>query len=112
MEPLVIRSGLLPLIRTLDGACAKRLSVDIYHQLHFMAFDVIGEVAFGQSFNMLEHGEHEMVEWIASLLGYSMLRNALPILHHYEPRFIKNLKKVTLLNFILGNQYAYIYLCM
>ncbi|KAJ9083618.1 hypothetical protein DSO57_1032874 [Entomophthora muscae] len=69
MEPIIIEKGILPLLANLEDAEG---SVDLLKQLHYMSWDVIGELGFGKSFEMLKSGGHPAASWMESVLKLSM----------------------------------------
>jgi cytochrome P450 len=56
MEPL-IEARVRLAIRRIQEEMEARGTVDVYKWWIFMATDIIGELCFGDSFHMLEHGE-------------------------------------------------------
>ncbi|KAJ9083623.1 hypothetical protein DSO57_1032879 [Entomophthora muscae] len=92
MEPIVVEKGIKPLLSRLDKACDESM-IDILHQLHYMSWDIIGELGFGQSFKMVETGGHPAVTWLSSVLNYAMVCYAVPFLSRFKSPEGEKLRK-------------------
>jgi cytochrome P450 len=68
-EP-IIRGYVDTLIQRLDGHVVtnQHEPLDIVRLYNLLTFDIIADLAFGESLGMLENGEY--VPWVASMLGY------------------------------------------
>ncbi|KAI9591942.1 cytochrome P450 [Syncephalis fuscata] len=66
LEPMIYSSGIACLIDRIDKYVDDGQSMDILHLLSCMTFDVIGEVAFGKSFNLLSETKDSVpiVKWM------------------------------------------------
>jgi benzoate 4-monooxygenase len=49
--------------------------VDLLYVFHLMAFDVIGEIAFGRKFGLLDEGkeDHPVVKWLDDITHLGMV---------------------------------------
>ncbi|KXS11967.1 cytochrome P450 [Gonapodya prolifera JEL478] len=61
---------------------------DVVKLVHNVALDVIGESAFGRSFDMVESGNNPLLTAINRLLVWSALGMTLPILHVIPVQFV------------------------
>lgn len=84
MEPAILRVGVAPLLANLAGAAAAGTSIDMFHQLHFFSWDVIGQLVFGESFRMLELGSHPAVQWLDAIVVYGVLSILCPVLRNFK----------------------------
>ncbi|RKP25993.1 cytochrome P450 [Syncephalis pseudoplumigaleata] len=84
MEPLVHRAGIAPLVQRLNAHADDGQTFDIMAVLHYATLDVIGEVAFGESFHTLtvKPGEkaHPILHWIDDICYLGLLREGLGVL--------------------------------
>ncbi|RKP04625.1 cytochrome P450 [Thamnocephalis sphaerospora] len=73
MEPLIQEVGVTRLLDLLRKHADAEEPVDLLCALQLMTFDVIGEIAFGRSFAMLETGTvHPIIEWIDDTTSLSV----------------------------------------
>lgn len=74
------------LIETQVGIFIDKISsvddpvVNFYDQLKFLSFDIVGEIAFGGSFRMLQNGGHQITKWIEIHHRYVILSTFIPLL--------------------------------
>ncbi|KAI9594736.1 cytochrome P450 [Syncephalis fuscata] len=97
MEPLIHRAGVEPLVQRLSAHADAGDTFDIMMILHYTTLDVIGEVAFGGSFNtvVVKPGEkpHPILHWIDDISYLGLLQEGLGIFcnpyffpRHHESR--------------------------
>ncbi|OZJ03917.1 hypothetical protein BZG36_03279 [Bifiguratus adelaidae] len=81
MERFILDSGVIKLMDKFDKRFAgKGIEVNMYNEWHCMAFDVIGELAYGQSFGMIDRGHHPFTKWLAGARGIPIVQGTFPIL--------------------------------
>ncbi|KAI0238958.1 hypothetical protein L0F63_005025, partial [Massospora cicadina] len=78
MEPAIIESSLKPLLNNFDRAATSGETINLYLQFHYFSWDMIGRLAFGESFNMLKNGSHPAVKWLKGVLEHAMISLAVP----------------------------------
>ncbi|KAJ1678603.1 hypothetical protein EV182_003719, partial [Spiromyces aspiralis] len=75
MESMIMSNGCIALLRKLRRIWEEEKGRDAgtslarfnyMKEFHYMAFDVIGDLAFGRSFGILETGDARILEWIES----------------------------------------------
>ncbi|KAI9294176.1 cytochrome P450 [Neoconidiobolus thromboides FSU 785] len=67
----------------------QKLDFGLY--FHYFAFDVIGDLAFGKSFNMLKDGHHPIVDWVKDLSKIGALVFTFPFMKYYQFKTVKKL---------------------
>ncbi|RKP08696.1 cytochrome P450 [Thamnocephalis sphaerospora] len=75
LEPLIHKTGTANLLELLHKHADANEPVDMMHALRLMTFDVIGEIAFGRSFDMLTTGNnHPITKWIEDHIRLSIVK--------------------------------------
>ncbi|KAF6811305.1 cytochrome p450 monooxygenase [Colletotrichum plurivorum] len=76
---------------------AVRSSADVHEWWSLMATDVIGQLSFGESFEMLENGKkNNYVQALDAVVSATTLRYELPLLHSFVSRFpTKSMRHLT-----------------
>ncbi|KAI9590903.1 cytochrome P450 [Syncephalis fuscata] len=75
LEPLIYKVGIARLVVRLQEYADSGSSVDLMDMLKKMTFDIIGEVAFGKTFGLLEKQEsHPIIKWMQSRIQYGTLK--------------------------------------
>jgi cytochrome P450 len=65
LEDLMMESGVLALMDKFSAKYAdKGVVCNIFNEFHLMAFDILGELAYGKSFNMIKRDSHPFPTWI------------------------------------------------
>lgn len=60
-----MESGIVALMNKLEARYAdKHVVCNIFNEFHLMAFDILGELAYGKSFNMIDRESHPFPTWI------------------------------------------------
>ncbi|CAJ2504798.1 Uu.00g121920.m01.CDS01 [Anthostomella pinea] len=82
-------------IRRMGEEMQRREVADVFHWFLSMGTDIIGELSFGQSFEMLETGEEsQYIRDLKTLAKFSGIRATFPFLiklgHHVNIPFIKD----------------------
>ncbi|KAK9693060.1 hypothetical protein K7432_014081, partial [Basidiobolus ranarum] len=85
MEPLVWQSGVNALMATFEQSAQSGEVINIYSEFHYMAFDIVGELAFGKSFQLIKNKDHPIVGWLKDAQTRVTLRIMFPILKYLEP---------------------------
>ncbi|RKP06428.1 cytochrome P450 [Thamnocephalis sphaerospora] len=68
MEPLILEAGIRPLVRRLDGHAAADDVVDMKKLFAYMAYDVISELCYGKSFQLLQQDNHPMPKHMSNTM--------------------------------------------
>ncbi|KAI8056259.1 cytochrome P450 [Syncephalis plumigaleata] len=98
LEPMLYDIG----IRRLADVVRKRANtgevVDLLDLFHRMTFDVIGEVAFGKTFDLLINTEehHPIIEWLDATTDLGVKKHLLGSLFHpiFFPSLVKSSEKL------------------
>ncbi|KAJ2763158.1 hypothetical protein H4S06_000253 [Coemansia sp. BCRC 34490] len=82
-EDKILDHGVLSLISLWDRQIAtspdqKKTRVNFYYDFHGMAFDIIGVLGFGKSFNILATGDRKMVECTGKTVSLGAFRASAP----------------------------------
>ena len=65
LEDVIMDSGILALMDKLDTKFAdKHIACNVFDEFHLLAFDILGEMAFGKSFDMIKLQHHPFVDWL------------------------------------------------
>ncbi|KAJ9063554.1 putative cytochrome P450 monooxygenase [Entomophthora muscae] len=86
MEPVIIECALKPLIDNIDKAAKSNEPINLHNQFHCYAWDIIGRLAFGESFNMLNSGSHPVVGWVKRVLEEAMLSLIIPFYGRFKSK--------------------------
>lgn len=85
MVPTIMETGVDPLVSNLRAAALAGRPVDLFQQLHFLAWDVIGQLTFGRSFGMLQtSANHPAVGWVSSVLRFGAVCYGFPLLARFR----------------------------
>ncbi|OZJ03916.1 hypothetical protein BZG36_03278 [Bifiguratus adelaidae] len=103
MEGYILDSGVIALVDKFDKEFAdKPVEVNMYEEWHYMAFDIIGELAFGQSFGLIQKGYHPFTKWLGTGRALVAAKSTFPILNHFpewslfwiSPKGVSNRRKL------------------
>ncbi|KAI9282074.1 cytochrome P450 [Umbelopsis sp. AD052] len=84
LEDLIMESGIIALMDKLSAKYAdKHVVCNIFNELHLMAFDILGELAYGKSFNMIQRESHPFPTWIKTRSTMMPLCTTFPEINHY-----------------------------
>jgi benzoate 4-monooxygenase len=65
LEDVIMDSGILALMDKFDTKFAdKHIACNVFDEFHLLAFDILGEMAFGKSFDMIKLQHHPFVDWL------------------------------------------------
>ncbi|KAJ5342279.1 hypothetical protein N7541_011403 [Penicillium brevicompactum] len=81
-EPIIQKNVNL-LLQQLESRAAKGLSTDMRAWYNYTTFDLIGDLAFGESFGCLATSEYH--EWVQFVLSYFHLSTLLQVAHRFRP---------------------------
>ncbi|KXN65959.1 cytochrome P450 [Conidiobolus coronatus NRRL 28638] len=88
MEPQIWQTGVLELLKKLDTKCEANELVNFIDEFHYLTVDIIGELAFGQQFNMIQNLEHELMDHIKNSTLMMVLHLSLPFLQYVRVPFL------------------------
>ncbi|KAJ1911970.1 hypothetical protein H4219_005768 [Mycoemilia scoparia] len=109
MEQSILEAGPLSVMKKFDeairqkesddGGCGGAAKVNYVDSFHYMTFDVIGELAFGQSFGMLQKGDLFALDGIKALNTLEYFKEVyVPLLSKYKellvPSMIKKINRL------------------
>ncbi|KAJ1662170.1 hypothetical protein EV178_006108 [Coemansia sp. RSA 1646] len=83
-EDKVLGHGVLSLMQTwnsqlmLSQDTKKKALVNFYYGFHGLAFDIIGVLGFGNSFNILSTGDTAIIDQVSKTLNLGILQSSLP----------------------------------
>ncbi|KAJ2524650.1 hypothetical protein GGI11_000653 [Coemansia sp. RSA 2049] len=82
-EDKVLKHGVLSLINQWDSQIASSPTansalVNFYYGFHSMAFDIIGVLGFGKSFEILSSGDKKIIDCVSKSNMLSVVRSRLP----------------------------------
>jgi cytochrome P450 len=80
IEPLISRTGVETLMEKFERHAADGQVTNLFQEFMYMTFDVVGEVAFGRSFDMIRRNGHPMLQWMEDFSRMNMYRIMMPIL--------------------------------
>ncbi|KAI9298435.1 cytochrome P450 [Neoconidiobolus thromboides FSU 785] len=90
IEHIVIEN-VINLINKIKNLAKEKDVFDLSIYFHYFSFDVIGSLAFGNSFDMLNEGYHPVIGWIKDFFFISILCTMMPILKIYKFKSVQNL---------------------
>ncbi|KAI9594790.1 cytochrome P450 [Syncephalis fuscata] len=80
LEPFIYRAGVACLVDRVAQYASTGETFDIHELFHYATFDIIGEVAFGGSFNTLKgkpgDKPHPVIDWFRDMTYLSLLKEA------------------------------------
>ncbi|KAJ2556157.1 hypothetical protein EV175_002112, partial [Coemansia sp. RSA 1933] len=97
-EDKILEHGILSLMAHWDLQLAERKGTDkkarvnYYYGFHGMAFDVIGILGFGRSFNVITTGDTTIIEQVYKTLKVGILQSSMP-LGNYMHRLFRDMVK-------------------
>ncbi|ORX67060.1 cytochrome P450 [Linderina pennispora] len=100
VEGLIVESGASALIKLWDSEIASQggiARINYFYTFHRMGYDVIGELAFGRTFNTLPTGDMELIDWIHDSIKLSILIGQAPIITKFLwvfRRLVDSTKKI------------------
>ncbi|KAH8550524.1 cytochrome P450 [Umbelopsis sp. PMI_123] len=65
LENVIMQSGVEAFLNKLDGLYAdKGVACNLFIEFHCLAMDILGELAYGKSFNMIQSQRHPFTQWL------------------------------------------------
>ncbi|KAJ2662118.1 hypothetical protein IWW48_002014 [Coemansia sp. RSA 1200] len=98
-EDKILEHGVLSLMRSWDSQLAlsknketmeKKTRVNFYYGYHGIAFDVIGILGYGASFNVIPSGDKTIIDQLRTTISLGILQTSLP-LGNYTHRLFYNM---------------------
>ncbi|PVU86167.1 hypothetical protein BB560_006800, partial [Smittium megazygosporum] len=83
VEDLVLEHGILLLKAKIDYECKRnnvQYLMNYYSLFQSVAADIIGELAFGKTFEAVKNGGHDILGWVTIAMKANQLKQAFPIL--------------------------------
>lgn len=81
MEPTVVQAGVLPLLANLAAAAGSGAVIDIFHQFHYLSWDIVIELVYGRPFGLLKGSANQcVVRWMDRTFLHGILTTAVPFL--------------------------------
>ncbi|ORX68578.1 cytochrome P450 [Linderina pennispora] len=95
VEDLVVDAGANSLIKVWDAALAEqgdKARINYFYSFHRAGFDVIGALGFGQSFNILQTGNTEVIDNMQNAIHLKVLTSMIPF-SRFVPALFKEEKQ-------------------
>ncbi|KAG2172901.1 hypothetical protein INT43_000251 [Umbelopsis isabellina] len=90
LEDIFMDNGILLFLDKLDKNVAdKNMPANLFNEFHLLAFDVLGELAFGKSFDMVKMNSHPFTSWLKARSSIIPLLTTFPMLNKY-PMLVRN----------------------
>ncbi|KAJ5745275.1 hypothetical protein N7520_010457 [Penicillium odoratum] len=70
-------------ITQIEKKCKEKSAIDLRMWYNYTTFDLIGDLAFGETFGCLENSEYH--EWVAFVLDYFFAATLLQVVHRFYP---------------------------
>jgi cytochrome P450 len=65
LENVIMQSGVEAFLNKLDSLYAdKGVACNLFIEFHCLAMDILGELAYGKSFNMIQSQRHPFTQWL------------------------------------------------
>jgi len=65
LENVIMDSGVLALLNKFDAKyCDKKIACNLFTEFGLLSFDVIGELAYGKTFDMIKLDSHPFPGWL------------------------------------------------
>jgi hypothetical protein len=74
LENVIMSSGVEAFLNKLrDQYADKGVPCNLFVEFHSLALDIFGELAYGQSFNMIQCRDHPFTEWLRVCISLAAL---------------------------------------
>ncbi|RKP36912.1 cytochrome P450, partial [Dimargaris cristalligena] len=96
VEDVIIESGVRPLMTKLHRLAPQTnqfVSFNLYWDFQGLAFDIIGRLAFGKSFNVLQTGDRTVLDWFNDYFVYTTITRVFSFLKGRSVPFIPALER-------------------
>ncbi|CAO3662610.1 unnamed protein product [Umbelopsis ramanniana] len=88
LEDVIMDSGILALMDKWETKFAdKHIACNTFDEFHLLAFDILGEMAFGKSFDMIKLQHHPFVDWLKARSKQIPFTTTFPSANRY-PRLL------------------------
>jgi benzoate 4-monooxygenase len=65
LEDIIMDSGILALMDKFNTKFVNQhIACNLFDEFHLLAFDILGELAYGKSFDMIKLQHHPFVDWL------------------------------------------------
>lgn len=65
LEDVIMESGVKAFLQKLESLYAdKNIVCNLFIEFHCLAMDILGELAYGKSFNMIQSQSHPFTGWL------------------------------------------------
>ncbi|KAI9296060.1 cytochrome P450 [Neoconidiobolus thromboides FSU 785] len=81
------------LVNKIEKMALEEKDFNIGLFFHYFSFDVIGDVAYGKSFDMLKNGYHPVIGWIKNFFFLAVLVSSFSFLKHFKFESVTQLYK-------------------
>ncbi|KAI8584355.1 hypothetical protein K450DRAFT_219433 [Umbelopsis ramanniana AG] len=88
LEDVIMDSGILALMDKFDTKFANQHVVcNLFDEFHLLAFDILGEMAYGKSFDMIKLQSHPFADWLKTRTKQMPVTTTFPGINRY-PRLL------------------------
>ncbi|KAI9296937.1 cytochrome P450 [Neoconidiobolus thromboides FSU 785] len=87
----IIHNNVKNLVEKLNDYSYSNQKFDLGLYFHYFSFDVIGDIGFGKSFNMVNDGYHPVIGWVKDTFYLSFILFIFPIFKNIQFRSVKSL---------------------
>ncbi|KAI9296052.1 cytochrome P450 [Neoconidiobolus thromboides FSU 785] len=87
----VVKENVDNLVNKLEEFSDNNQKFDLGLYFHYFSFDIIGDVGYGKSFNMVKEGHHPVIGWIKDAFRIFALVAAFPVFRHLQYACVKSL---------------------
>ncbi|KAI9295030.1 cytochrome P450 [Neoconidiobolus thromboides FSU 785] len=89
----LVKQNVNILVNKIEEKALKGEYFNIGLLFNYFSFDVIGDVAYGKSFDMLKNGYHPVIGWIKNFFVIAVFVGPFPFLKHYKFESVTQLYK-------------------
>ncbi|KAI9290546.1 cytochrome P450 [Neoconidiobolus thromboides FSU 785] len=89
----LVKENVSNLVTKVGEMSSNNKDFDLGLYFHYFSFDVIGDLAFGKSFDTLKNGHHPVIDWIKGFFYLSLMVGIFPFLKYYKFNSITQLYK-------------------
>ncbi|KAM3579467.1 hypothetical protein VKS41_007926 [Umbelopsis sp. WA50703] len=90
LEDIFMDDAILLFLDKMGKKADKNELANMFKELHLLAFDVLGELAFGKSFDMVKMNDHPFTSWLKARSSIIPLLTTYPSLNAY-PMLVRKL---------------------
>ncbi|KAI9290574.1 cytochrome P450 [Neoconidiobolus thromboides FSU 785] len=89
----LVKENVDNLVNKVREMASEEKNFDFGLLFHYFSFDVIGDLAYGKSFDMIKNGYHPVIGWIKDYFRIVVLVGILPVLKNYAFESVTKLYK-------------------